>query len=113
MTPEETPQDTPEVIIPEGFSFNALTVLEDLSFGDAEDVEDVTGLPVGMVQTTAKGLRGLVWVVLRKTNPSLTFEQTRSLPLSTIIPKRVAEQLQEEADQAEAALEDAEGKEEA
>lgn len=108
-TPEETPQDV--FVLPEDFVFNPETAMDDLSFGDVEDIEEVSGLPLDKLQTSIRGVRAMIWALLRKDYPNLTFEQTRDLPMSTIIGDSAREIAKDQT----AALEepqDAEGKDE-
>lgn len=91
MTPEETTPVEAPFQLPEDFVFDMDDVLSKLTFGDIEDIEEATELSFEKIQTQSKGMRGLVWAVLRKDHPSLTYAQTRDLPITLVLapPEKV------------------------
>jgi len=48
-----------------------------LTFGDLADIEDVLGLALSDVfeKSQSKGMAALVWVTVRRTDPTFTYEQ--------------------------------------
>jgi hypothetical protein len=68
--------------------------VEELTFADLEDFEEVTGADLLQVvekgSTSAKVLAGLLWIARRRTEPGLTFDTVRGMrvtELATVFPK--------------------------
>lgn len=63
-----------------------------LTFGDLEDYENVTGVPLmsvfdsaqGVLKLPAKQVTALVWICGRSEDPEFTYEQARQVPLTSI-----------------------------
>jgi len=58
-------------------------LLDNLTAGDLEDVEDVSGIRWASVsdgaQLPMRAIRGLAWVIRRRTEPKLTFDACRAM----------------------------------
>lgn len=60
-----------------------------LTLGELEDVEDLVGKPVGeifanMSSVSAKSLKALVFVMLRRDRPDITMEDVEAIELSQV-----------------------------
>ena len=64
--------------------------LDGMTLGEIEDVEDLTGMSLGAIgvalseSPSVKVMRALVYVILRRSNPELTFEETRDIELGAL-----------------------------
>jgi len=81
---EATPQDAPERDWPE---FDIADAMNDLSLGEMEEWEDLTGLVFTAIASTglpAKGITALMFLIFKRTFPDLTMEEIRARPLMSI-----------------------------
>lgn len=74
-----------EFKIPEGFNF--FEEFDGMDMGEIEEVEDLTGIPFTRMgrpgfEPPMKLIRAVVWIVLRREDPSVTFDQLRSLKMA-------------------------------
>ena len=83
---EATPQDAPapERDWPE---FDIADAMNDLSLGEMEEWEDLTGLVFTAIASTglpAKGITALMFLIFKRTFPDLTMEEIRARPLMSL-----------------------------
>ena len=64
---------------------------ESLTLGEMEDIEEASGVVFGELITmfesqklSTRGLRAVMWILLRREDPDLTFEATRDLTVADI-----------------------------
>lgn len=67
--------------------------LKALTLGEIEDFEEAAGMAFSALGEglPIKALRALAWVWLRRTEPGITFEQTRELTLGNVSLKGAEE----------------------
>ncbi len=61
--------------------------LDDLTLGDMADLEDVSGLSLSglnLKKPPLKLMPALVWIQLRRADPSYTYEQARAIKLTDL-----------------------------
>ena len=82
-------------LVPEPDPAPLTIVLDDLTIGDLEDFEDITGKPLdeamalgpnGQPKVSPKVMKALVFLTLRKTDPSFTLEDARNVKVSALAP---------------------------
>jgi hypothetical protein len=66
------------------------TTLSDLTLGEVEHIEDITGMVIGQLfpdgqLPTAKGMLALVYVVRRRTRPEYTLDDARGESVRVVI----------------------------
>lgn len=84
---------------------NLVVNLDDLTLGEVEDVEDLTGLSLAAISQhlssgspPMKVLRALIFVTLRRDHPDLAFEETRDIKLSALPGRREEQEGRDDAD---------------
>ena len=70
---------------------NLESAADDLTFEDMEDIENLSGHPIGdfpqfggQVSLTAKMLRALAFIALRGSNPGLTFDDVKKIKVGSL-----------------------------
>ena len=63
-----------------------VVVIDDLTLGEAEDFEEVSGTALAGAEKglTAKAMRTLVWITLRRTNPDIAFDECKSYKMADV-----------------------------
>lgn len=67
----------------------SVDLLDNLTLGDIEDVEELSGIGFGSFRdgsgVPARAIRALAYVVRRKTDPALTFEGCRDMTMNELL----------------------------
>lgn len=73
---------------PAGPDIDVEAFIEQVTLGELEQLEDVTGNPLSKIlrefetqQFSARVMTGIVWLVLRRNNPEATIDDARAVPI--------------------------------
>lgn len=88
--------------LPAEFIIDLSTISEELTIGDADDAERISGVAfplivAGLSNGRMRGLPALVWVLRRREDPKYTYEQARAIPMARLTELIVNSEEDEEA----------------